>query len=142
MGPYVRRVRRAPEVVYDTPTPAYDSLETSDDFDVFNGALDRYDWKLLGKKEIYVPYNDYVLQDPKYQYTDLIKQLTLNPDAERWELHRVYVVEGTLKSSARHIYSKRVYYLDEDSWYILMGDLYDGHHELWRSASSTSPAVA
>jgi Protein of unknown function (DUF1329) len=134
--PGQRRVRRAPEVAYDTPTPAYDSLETSDDFDLFNGALDRFDWKLLGKKEIYVPYNDYALQDPKYQYADLIRQFTLNPDAERWELHRVYVVEGALKSSARHIYSKRVYYLDEDSWYILMGDLYDGHHELWRSASN------
>jgi len=132
-NPGQRRVRRAPEVQYDNPIGAYDSLSTTDDFDMFNGALDRYDWKLVGKKDIYVPYNDYALQDPKYQYADLVKALHINPDAERWELHRVYVVEATLKPSAKHVYAKRVYHLDEDSSYALLADLYDGHGQLWRT---------
>lgn len=132
-NPGQRRVRRAPEVEFDNPIGAYDSLATTDDFDMFNGSLERYDWKLVGKKEIYVPYNDYALQDPKYQYADLVKPLHLNPDAERWELHRVYVVEATLKASAKHVYAKRVYYVDEDSWYSLLSDLYDGHGQLWRT---------
>jgi hypothetical protein len=132
-NPGQRRVRRAPEVEYDNPIAAYDSLTTTDDFDMFNGALDRYDWKLVGKKEVYVPYNDYALQDPKYQYADLIKPLTVNPDAERWEAHRVYVVEATLKPTAKHVYAKRVFYLDEDSWYALLSDSYDGHNQLWRT---------
>ena len=132
-NPGQRRVRRAPEIEYDNPIGAYDSLTTTDDFDMFNGALDRFDWKLIGKKEIYVPYNDYAMQDPKYQYADLIKPLVLNPDLERWEPHRVYVVEATLKSGAKHVYSKRRYYIDEDSWYILLADLYDGHDQLWRA---------
>lgn len=132
-NPGQRRVRRAPEIEYDNPIAAYDSLTTTDDFDMFNGALDRYDWKLIGKKEIYVPYNDYAMQDPKYQYADLIKPLTLNPDIERWELHRVNVVEGTLRAGAKHVYAKRTYYLDEDSWYALLSDQYDGHNQLWRT---------
>jgi len=132
-NPGQRRVRRAPEVEYDNPIGAYDSLTTTDDFDMFNGELDRFDWKLVGKKEIYVPYNDYAIQDPKYQYADLVKPLVLNADAERWELHRVYVVEGSLRPTSRHVYAKRVYYLDEDSWYAMLSDLYDGHNQLWRT---------
>ncbi|MEI9987858.1 MAG: DUF1329 domain-containing protein [Aliidongia sp.] len=85
------------------------------------------------RKRCMSPYNDYSLQDPKYQYADLVKPLHLNADIPRWELHRVYVVEATLKASARHVYAKRVYYVDEDSWYALMGDLYDGHNQLWRT---------
>jgi hypothetical protein len=132
-NPGQRRVRRAPEVEYDNPIGAYDSLSTTDDFFMYNGALDRFSWKLVGKKELYVPYNDYALQDPKYQYADIVKPLTVNPDLERWEPHRVYVVEGTLKPTAKHVYSKRVYYIDEDSWYIMLADLYDGHNQLWRT---------
>jgi hypothetical protein len=88
---------------------------------------------LIGKKEVFVPYNDYAMQDPKYQYADLIKPLTLNPDIERWELHRVNVVEATLRAAAKHVYAKRTYYLDEDSWYALLSDQYDGHNQLWRT---------
>jgi Protein of unknown function (DUF1329) len=132
-NPGQRRVRRAPEVEYDNPIAAYDSLATTDDFFMFNGALIRFDWKLIGKKEMYVPYNDYALQDPKYQYADLIKPLALNADPIRWELHRVYIVEGTLRPNAKHVYSKRVYAIDEDSWNILLADLYDGHGQLWRT---------
>jgi Protein of unknown function (DUF1329) len=134
--PGQRRVRRAPEILFDNPIAAYDSLATTDDFDMFNGALNKYDWKLIGKKEIYVPYNNYALQDPKYQYADLVKPLTLNSDPERWELHRVYVVEAALKPDQRHVYRKRVYAIDEDSWYILLADLYDGHNQLWRTIAN------
>jgi hypothetical protein len=132
-NPGQRRVRRAPEVSFDNPITAYDSMATTDDYDMFNGATERYDWKLIGTKEIYIPYNDYALQDPKYQYADIIKPLTLNPDLCRWELHRVRVVEATLKPDAHHVYAKRVFYLDEDSWFALITEAYDGHGQLWRT---------
>ncbi len=132
-NPGQRRVRRAPEVSFDNPITAYDSLATTDDFDMYNGATERYDWKLVGTKEMYVPYNDYALQDPKYQYSEIIKALTINPDMCRWELHRVHVVEATLKADAHHVYAKRTFYLDEDSWYALIADAYDGHGQLWRT---------
>ncbi|WP_339510355.1 DUF1329 domain-containing protein [Pseudomonas sp. RL_15y_Pfl2_60] len=127
-----RRVRRAPNLAYDTPIAAADGLRTADDTDMFNGAPDRYDWKLLGKKEIYIPYNNYKVTSPDVKYDDLLKEGHLNPVYTRNELHRVWVVEGTLKSSARHIYSKRTLYLDEDSWQAAVVDQYDGRGELWR----------
>ncbi|OLU17499.1 outer membrane lipoprotein-sorting protein [Pseudomonas sp. PA1(2017)] len=127
-----RRVRRAPNLAYDTPISTADGLRTADDTDMFNGAPDRYDWKLLGKREIYIPYNSYKLTSPEVKYKDLLQVGHLNPAYTRYELHRVWVVEGTLKTGERHIYSKRTLYLDEDSWQAAVVDQYDGRGELWR----------
>jgi len=133
-NPGQRRVRLAPNVAYDNPGTAADGLRTNDDFGMFNGATDRYNWKLLGKKEMYMPYNSYKLGDPKVKYGDILKAGHINQDLARYELHRVWVVEATLKPGTSHIYSKRVFYIDEDSWAILATDKYDGRGELWRYA--------
>ena len=127
-----RRVRRAPNLAYDTPIAAADGLRTADDTDMINGSPDRYDWKLIGKKEIYIPYNSYKVTSPEVKYKDLLQVGHLNPAFTRNELHRVWVVEGTLKSGSRHIYSKRTLFLDEDSWQAAVVDQYDGRGELWR----------
>lgn len=50
----------------------------------------------------------------------------------RYELRRQWVIEGNLRSNARYIYSRRVLRLDEDSWQITGGEMYDGRGELWR----------
>lgn len=131
-----RRVRRAPNLAYDTPIAAADGLRTADDTDMYNGAPDRYDWKFLGKKEIYIPYNNYKLGDEKTKYADVLKVGHINPDLARYELHRVWVVQGALKSGMRHIYSKRTFYIDEDSWCIAAADLYDSRGQLWRVSQS------
>ncbi|MGE5097851.1 MAG: DUF1329 domain-containing protein [Betaproteobacteria bacterium] len=133
-NPGQRRVRLAPNVAYDNPGTAADGLRTNDDFGMYNGATDRYNWKLVGKKELYVPYNSYKLDDPKVKYNEILKAGHINPDFARYELHRVWVVEATLKPGMSHIYSKRVFYLDEDSWAVLVTDKYDGRGELWRTA--------
>lgn len=127
-----RRVRRAPNVAYDTPLGTADNLMTADDKDMFNGSPDRYDWQLLGKREIYIPYNNYRLSSPQVKYEQLIKPGHLNPQYTRFELHRVWVVEGKLKAGARHVYGKRTLYLDEDSWQAAAVDQYDSRGELWR----------
>ncbi len=127
-----RRVRRAPDVAYDGPGTASDGLRTADDLDLYNGAPDRYDWKLIGKKELYIPYNAYKLRDKNLKYKDIVLKGHLNPDYLRYELHRVWVVEATLKQGQRHIYARRVFYVDEDTWQISVADLYDGRGELWR----------
>ncbi|MAD45218.1 MAG: outer membrane lipoprotein-sorting protein [Oceanospirillaceae bacterium] len=127
-----RRVRRAPNLAYDTPIAAADGLRYADDTDMYNGAPDRYEWELKGKREIYIPYNSYRLTSGDVEYEDLIKPGHLNPDYTRYEKHRVWVVEGRLKDGVRHVYSKRVYYLDEDTWQIAAADLYDEKGELWR----------
>lgn len=127
-----KRVRRAPNLAYDTPIAAADGLRTADDTDIYNGAPDRYEWKLIGKKEMYIPYNNYRLDSPDITYQQLLMKGHPNPDFTRYELHRVWVVEGALKSGARHLYSKRTFYIDEDSWSIAVADLYDGRNALWR----------
>jgi hypothetical protein len=127
-----RRVRRAPNVAYDNPGVGSDGLRTNDQFDMFNGAVDRYDWKLLGKREMYVPYNAYKLHSDKLKYDEILTPLHINPDLPRYELHRVWIVDATLKKGMRHIYKRRVFYIDEDSWQILAVDIYDNRDQLWR----------
>ncbi|WP_166365632.1 DUF1329 domain-containing protein [Pseudomonas akapageensis] len=127
-----RRVRRAPQVAYDGPGTAADGMRTSDNFEMFNGALDRYEWKLVGKKEMYIPYNSYKLDSPQLKYTDIIKAGHINQDLTRYELHRVWEVVATLKPGERHIYAKRHFFIDEDSWQIAYADHYDGRGQLWR----------
>ncbi|TWC31356.1 uncharacterized protein DUF1329 [Pseudomonas sp. SJZ079] len=131
-----RRVRRAPQVSYDGPGTAADGLRTSDNFDLYNGSPDRYEWKLNGKKEIYIPYNAYKLDSPKLKYDEVIKAGHINQDLTRYELHRVWHVTGTLKSGERHIYAKRDFYLDEDTWQAAEVDHYDGRGTLWRVAEA------
>jgi hypothetical protein len=129
-----RRVRRAPQVAYDGPGTASDGLRTSDNFGMFNGSPDRYNWKLVSKKEVYIPYNSYKLASGDLKYTDIIKPGHINQDLTRYELHRVWHVEATLKEGQRHVYSKRTFYFDEDTWQAAAVDHYDGRGELWRVA--------
>jgi len=133
-NPGQRRVRRAPQLCFDTPDTGAEGIRTVDDYDMFNGSPERYDWKLNGKKEIYVPYNCYRLHSDTLKYKDIIQPLHLNPDYLRYELHRVLVVTATLKPGIRHIYKKRIFYIDEDSWSIVATDKYDQHGKLWRFA--------
>ena len=131
-NPGQRRVRRAPHIGYDNPGPGTDGLRTNDQLDMYNGSPDRYDWTLIGRKEIYIPYNSYKLRRTDLRYDDILKPGHINPDLARYELHRVWVVEGKLKDGARHIYSRRTFYIDEDSWTIVIADNYDGRGEIWR----------
>jgi hypothetical protein len=127
-----RRVRQAPQVSYDGPGTAADGLRTSDNLDMYNGAPDRYDWKLEGKKEMYIASNAYKLDDPKLKYADIIKAGHINQDLTRYELRRVWHVVATLKPGQRHIYAKRDFYIDEDTWQAAVIDQYDGRGQLWR----------
>ncbi len=137
-NPGQRRVRRAPNVAYDNPGTAADGLRTNDMTDMYNGAMDRFDWKLVGKKEMYVPYNAYKAHSDKVKDSDLIKPGHLNQDLLRYELHRVWIVDAKLKPGQRHINNRRTFYLDEDSWQILEIDHYDNQDKLWRYSEAPS----
>jgi hypothetical protein len=131
-NPGQRRVRRAPNVAFDNPGTGSDGLRTSDQFDIYNGSPERYDWKLIGKQEIIVPYNAYQLHSNKLKNNDILKPLHINQQHARYELHRVWVVDATLKPGQRHLYKRRTFYVDEDSWQILVVDCYDARDQLWR----------
>lgn len=127
-----RRVRKAPTLAYDTPIVATDGLLTADNVDMFNGAPDRYHWRFFGKQEMLIPYNNYALSKATANPQDLLQKGHINPDLARYELHRVWIIEATLKDGMRNIYGKRRFYLDEDTWSIVQSDLYDSRGELWR----------
>jgi hypothetical protein len=128
----LRRVIRSPLFGYDIPGGNSDGLRTVDDFALYNGPPDRFDWQLIGKREIYIPYNAYRLHGPRVSDEDIVRIGHINPDHARYELHRVWVVEGRLREGARHIYGRRVFYVDEDSWQIAVADSYDRDGKLWR----------
>lgn len=126
-----RRVRRAPTLAYDTPNPVNSGADFFDEPFVFLGALDRYQWKLVGKKELIVPYNMnrfFLKKD-----AEVLGPNHFNPEHMRWELHRVWVVEATLAPGKRHVMPKRRFYLDEDSWIAVLGDGWDAQGQLWHT---------
>jgi hypothetical protein len=129
--PGAQRVKRAPNAGFDTPIGP-GGLLTADDTMGFNGAMLRYDWKLVGKQEMYIPYHNYAFDSEKVKLDKLLPAKHVNADYMRYELRRVWVVEATLKDGQRHIYGKRRFYMDEDSWLIAATDSYDGRGELWR----------
>jgi hypothetical protein len=131
-NPGQRRVRRAPNIAYDAPGTASDGMRTSDQLDMFNGALDRYTWELVGKREMIVPYNSYRLHSDKVKYSEILTPLHINQDLTRYELHRVWVIEAKLKPGTSHQYPRRTFYIDEDSWQALAVDQYDSRGQLWR----------
>jgi len=137
-NPGQRRVRRAPNVAYDNPGTASDGLRTNDMTDMFNGAMDRYNWEVVGKKEMYVPYNSYRAHTGDVSVDDLVMAGHLNPEYMRYELHRVWIVEANLKEGTRHIHPRRTFYLDEDSYQILLTDHYDQRGQLWRASEGHS----
>jgi hypothetical protein len=125
-----RRVRRLPMLAYDSLQPDTNGLATADMVDAYNGAPDRYQWTLVGKQEMLVPYNSYAVHQKGIPYEQILKTKTLNPELLRYELHRIWVVEAKLRIGFSHLYAKRRFYVDEDSWQILTVDLYDEKDEL------------
>ncbi|WP_076593850.1 DUF1329 domain-containing protein [Herminiimonas arsenitoxidans] len=112
--PGQRRVRMAPEFKYDTVSTTSGGILIFDEINGFDGKMDKFDFKLIGKKEMYVPYNSYKFISAATE--DTMKKGHANPDLFRWELHRTWMVEATLKAGERHVQKKKVFYVDEDSW--------------------------
>jgi hypothetical protein len=127
-----RRVVRLPSLAHDDLDKRTQGLRTSDQYDGWNGAPDLYDWKLLAKREMFIPYNSYKLSSKKLKYADILQPGHVNPDLLRYELHRVWVIEATLRPGKRHRYPRRIFYLDEDTWQVSMEEDYDRNGKLWR----------
>src|SRR5699024_544035 len=125
-----RRVRRLPSLAYDALQPDTSGMATADAVDAYNGAPDRYEWNLLTKQPMVVPYNSYALHQRGVPYDEILQPAFVNPQLLRYELHRVWIVEANLRTGFSHPYHKRRFYIDEDSWQILAVDLYDKKGEL------------
>lgn len=130
--PGQRRVRRLPSYAYDSPQLGFENQYAMDETLVFSGTPDRFDWKLVGKKELYVPYNNFGAYDFAAKQSDILQRDFIAADHRRYELHRVWVVEATVKAGVRHNAPKRVFYFDEDSWNIVLAEDYDAQGQLWK----------
>ena len=131
-SPGLKRIRRAPTVCCDNPYEGTDGHQFYDQVDMFNGALDRYNWKLMGKREMIIAYNSHRIAGPKTKYKDMAKPKHLNQDLPRYELHRTWVVEATLKPGTSHTFRRRVFLIDEDGWNIATIDNYDNRDQLFQ----------
>lgn len=125
-----RRVRKLPNPCCDTPTPATAGVMSFDEVETWTGRLDRFDWNLAGKKEMFIPYNNNKLFSVKD--ADVVGKYP-NPDHVRWELHRVWVVDATLRKGQRHQTPKSRYYCDEDTWQCALADRWDANGQIWRT---------
>ena len=133
--PGEHRVRKGPSLSYDTPDPDASGYVNLDEYYIFFGGPDRYDFKIVGKKEMYVPYNN------NRFYTRPVREVAgpqhANPDDLRYELHRVWVVEGTLARGKRHVAPRRRLYIDEDTWFAVYSDSWDEDGRLWKFGHGT-----
>ncbi len=135
--PGTRRVKQVPEIAGDYPLGP-GGFHTVDDTGLWSQSPKRYDWELAGKKEIFIPYNNYRIEDPSIKYKDLLAKSHVNPEFVRWELHRCWVLKAKLKPGLRHVYGARTMYIDEDSLNPVIADLYDARGQLYRVAMNTS----
>jgi hypothetical protein len=133
-NPSTRKVMRTTPsmTTYDGPLSTSGGLRNNDNMFLFGGSPDRYDWKLVGKREMLVPYNNYRASASTTTADELMTQNHPNPDLLRYEAHRVNSLEATAKPGFNPTYSKRQFYADEDSWIFLMADLYDSSGALTR----------
>ena len=126
-----RRVRKLPNSCCDTPTPFSSGLVAFDELSVFTGDMSRFNWKLIGKREMIIPYNSNRSFIPEHD-SEMITGAHLNPDHVRWELHRVWVVDATLAPNKRHTSPHSRYYIDEDTWWAVLSDRWDARGQLSR----------
>jgi hypothetical protein len=128
-----RRVRRLPSYAYDAPLIGFENQYPADMPYILYGNPNRFVWKLVGKKEIYIPYNNFALRNFNLDATSALKPTFVSADVRRYELHRVWEVEGTVKNGVRHSAPKKTLYLDEDTWLAVLGDDFDAQGKLWKS---------
>lgn len=131
-APALRRIRRAPSVAYDNPYEGTDGQQFYDQVDMINGKLDRFTWKLVGKKEMIVPANAARINNPKVKYSEIATPKHINQDLARYELRRVWVVEANNKPDLKHTFKKKVIYFDEDTWTAAMLDNYDHRDQYYK----------
>jgi tetratricopeptide (TPR) repeat protein len=127
-----KKVLRIPPIGYDFPNPGSEGLQFVDMIDMYNGAFDRYDWRLIGKREMFIPYNAYALNARDLSYDQILGPEFLNPQYTRYEKHRVWVVDAVKRSGTSHHFRKRRFYIDEDSWGIVMVDGFNATNRLWK----------
>jgi len=130
-SPATRRVRRAPDVAYDSFVDQTGGLATIDSYNMFTGAQDRFDWNLVGKKTMLIPHANYELSKVGAAEKITSSRNFIDPSLYRYEEREVAIVEATLKEGSRHIFPRQMMYVSTDEHNgIMIRDHYDGQGNL------------
>ncbi|RLA48013.1 MAG: DUF1329 domain-containing protein [Gammaproteobacteria bacterium] len=127
-----RRVKRSSMIPHDQPMGGSDGIHVWDQGDMWLGPITEFNWRLIGKQEMYVPYNAYKLHSGDTEIDAIITPQHINQDLARYELHRVWVVEATRREDSTHFYKRRRYFIDEDSWRVMLAEHYDDDGQVHR----------
>jgi hypothetical protein len=120
--PSLRRVRRLSTAQRSDALFGQDT--DVDSFYGYAGHIAWMNWKYLGEKEILATVHAEHFPVKWHEKVDWAFD-------DVWEKRRVYVVEGQSKLP-QYAYSKRVLYIDKETWGIPYSDIYDRSGELWK----------
>lgn len=82
-----------------------------------------YIWRYGGKKQTLVPYHCVEQLDTSLQNHE--ESEFPHPRNIRWEIHDVFIVEGTLRTGESNVLVRRCFYIEDTTWAILLGEGYD-----------------
>ncbi len=121
--PQLRRVRRLSSAQRSDALFGQDTDQ--DSYAGYAGNVGWFTWKFLGEKTMLGSFHaDKIPVEWQPPSGDFLH-------ASAWEPREVWVVEGASKVP-QYAYSKRVIYLDRESYRILYSDIYDQAGELWK----------
>ena len=109
----------------DTNLIGTDGLYTEDQREGFSGDPSRWQWTLVGKRDLLVPYHADSLSARDRSLATVLGPRHPDPALLRYERHRVWQLDARLKPDSPGVWPRRSYYLDEDSWQVLLVEHYD-----------------
>ena len=130
--PSLRRVRRIPGSTEEQETiPGTDfMIEDINGFNFRTGVVQKYDFKLLGETEVLTPIDTTILAFP------LDENPNLGPYGysfanDVWQVREAYVIEIRRKKE-NPTYSKKLLWMDKQTFSNLYAAAYDRRGELWK----------
>lgn len=109
----------------DTPVIGSDGLYTEDQREGYAGDPTRWRWTLIGKRDLLVPYHADNLHARGRPLGSVLGARHPDSSVLRYERHRVWQLEARLNPDDTGIWPRRTYYLDEDSWQVLLVEHYN-----------------
>jgi len=108
---------------------------SSDDQNVYDNAIPFMSYNFVGRKELLLARN----QDVELLKKGHTEGYCIFNGFQR-ERIKTYAVECTHKNP-KYLYSKQVWYIDPETWYILYADKYDRQGTLWRVFENANVVV-
>jgi len=120
--PSLRRVRRLSTAQRSDALFGQDT--DVDSYYGYSGHIAWMDWRYLGEQDTIAAFHADHYPVKWHPQVDWAWD-------DKWEVRRMYVIEGISKLP-QYAFSKRVIYIDKEAWLIPFSDMYDRSGELWK----------